>query len=95
MSLVEVVLFIANRPDAEMRVFSEQALRNAADNKVTFYDEERRALVWRGYAEKMNTVLPLPKEPVREYEHTCCKCGKKFTAPHPPSGLSFCGYGCT
>lgn len=30
-----------------------------------------------------------------EYEHTCCKCKKKFTAPTPPTGLSFCDYGCT
>lgn len=40
-------------------------------------------------------IQPDKTEPAREYEHTCCKCGKKFTAPSPPTGVSFCGYGCT
>lgn len=45
---VEVVILRVGRPDRDGVLYSETALQCLADGKHKFYDEERRALMWKG-----------------------------------------------
>lgn len=45
---VEGVLFVAGQPGIDGNIFTEDALIKMADNVTTFWDANKRALVYRG-----------------------------------------------